>query len=116
MSNALMIIHPYKYEGVWVFDDDKVGLDREPFVSGIDVMIDQMVNEISDADNGFNMIFSSTPFPGFQVELKWVRKEFDGNWYFCEQLGFEGWLCPALFKYFDTAREKIFVQVKAKRG
>jgi hypothetical protein len=26
----------------------------------------------------------------------------------------EGWLCPALFKYFEEAPKRIYVQVKAK--
>jgi hypothetical protein len=28
--------------------------------------------------------------------------------------GMEGWLCPALLKYFDKAPKKIYVQIKAK--
>ena len=31
-------------------------------------------------------------------------------------LDLEGWLCPALFKYFDQAPERIYAQVKAKSG
>ena len=41
--NAIGVIAPYKYEGQWVFDDPAVGLVREPFVSGIDKMIDKLV-------------------------------------------------------------------------
>jgi hypothetical protein len=26
----------------------------------------------------------------------------------------EGWLCPALFKYFEKAPKQIYVQAKAK--
>ncbi len=40
MANFLSIILPYRYEGMWVFDDPRVGLVREPFVSGIPEMID----------------------------------------------------------------------------
>nr|WP_323697113.1 DUF6717 family protein [Thiorhodovibrio litoralis] len=43
----------------------------------------------------------------------WQRKEYDGNWYRSDTLDMEGWLCPALFKYFDKAPKRIFVQVKA---
>jgi hypothetical protein len=31
--NALTLITPYRHNGMWVFDDDRVGLVREPFVS-----------------------------------------------------------------------------------
>jgi len=33
--NSLMVIVPYKYEGLWVFDDAAVGLSKEPFIAGI---------------------------------------------------------------------------------
>jgi len=32
--NAINLIVPYRYEGMWVFDDARVGLDKGPFVSG----------------------------------------------------------------------------------
>ena len=31
--NTIGVIAPYKYEGMWVFDDPAVGLVREPFVT-----------------------------------------------------------------------------------
>jgi hypothetical protein len=55
--NSLFIIVPYKYEGMWVFDDPRVGLLREPFIAGIDTMIDKIVTKIPDADQGFRAIF-----------------------------------------------------------
>ena len=45
---------------MWVFDDPSVGLAREPFVSGIDEMIDGLVENIPDAASGFRLIFSPT--------------------------------------------------------
>jgi len=41
--NSLFVIAPYDYEGLWVFDDERVGLEQEPFVSGADTMIDALV-------------------------------------------------------------------------
>ncbi len=41
--NSICAIHPYKYEGLWVFDDPHVGLVKEPFVAGADTIIDLMV-------------------------------------------------------------------------
>ena len=38
-----MSIYPYKFQGLWVFDDPAVGLHQEPFISGIDKMIDLLV-------------------------------------------------------------------------
>ena len=47
--NAINLIVPYRYEGMWVFDDARSGLDKEPFVSGADTMIDVVVNDIPNA-------------------------------------------------------------------
>jgi hypothetical protein len=38
--NALFVIAPYKYEGMWVFDDPAAGLTKESFVAVIDLMIE----------------------------------------------------------------------------
>jgi len=97
-----------------VFDDANTGLVREPFVCGIDTMIDKLVATIPNADKGFRLIFSATPFPGFTVELDWRREEYGGNWYFSPQFQMEGWLCPALFKYFTDAPVKLFGRAEEK--
>jgi hypothetical protein len=112
--NSILVIHPYKYEGVWVFDDPRVGLSQEPFVSGADVILDRMTEGIPGAAAGVTVLFSGQPFPGAQYEFVWRRAEGGGNWYFSPQFDLEGWLCPALFKYFERAPERLHVQVKAK--
>jgi hypothetical protein len=114
--NSLFAIHPYKERGIWIFDDPAVGLVREPFVAGADVLIDRMVQDIPNAEAGVTLVFSGSPFPGYQHEFQRRREEYGGNWYFSDEFQMEGWLCPALFKYFDSAPEKLFVQVKAKVG
>jgi hypothetical protein len=114
--NAINIIAPYKHHGMWVFDDPRVGLLQEPFVAGADTMIDRAVADIPDAEHGFTMIFSTTPFPGHQYRLDWRREESGGNIYYAEKLKLEGWLCPALLRYFPEAPKQLYVQVKAREG
>ena len=53
-------------------------------------------------------------FPDFEAEFEWRREEFSGNWYYCPALNMEGWLCPALFKYFVSAPKKIYAQFRPK--
>jgi hypothetical protein len=113
--NSLFVIVPYKYEGMWVFDDPRVGLLREPFIAGIDTMIDRLVARIPDAERGFRAIFSASPFPGRTETLDRRREESGGNWYYSDHFQMEGWLCPALFKYFAAAPKTIYVQVEPKR-
>jgi hypothetical protein len=112
--NSINIIIPYRYEGEWVFDDERVGLSRELFVSGADQVMDLISAHIPDAHSGFRLTFAATPFPGYQHKFIWKRREFDGNWYYSDKLDKEGWLCPALFKYFETAPAEIFVKVEAR--
>ena len=112
--NQIFVIHPYKHNGVWVFDDEKVGLIQEPFVSGADVIIDRMVEGIPNAAEGFSLFFSADPFPGYQGKFEWRREEFEGNWYYSADLDLEGWLCPALFRYFEVAPKEIYAQFKPK--
>jgi hypothetical protein len=109
-SSPFSIRIPGSASGTWVFDDPDADLVREPFVSGVTEMIDELVKEIQEAREGFHMTFSAGPILGFQRELEWLREEFDGHWYRSLDLEMEGWLCPVLFKYFDKAPEKLYVR------
>ncbi len=112
MTNSLLIIFPYKYEDSWVFDDETVGLKNEPFVCGIPEMIDILVQDIPDASAKFKMIFSKDPFPTYQAKLVYLREEYGGNWYCWQDKAMDGWLCPALFKYFDAAPSEIYCKAE----
>ena len=72
-----------------------------------------MVAEIPNAESRFSLLFSAQPFPNYQFQFDWRREEYGGNWYYLATLDMEGWLCPALFKYFDVAPQKLYVQCKA---
>ena len=106
--NALMVISPYWFNGTWVFDDETIGVTREPFVAGADDIITAMV-EMAGVDNareGFTLTFSAHNFPR-AYRVRWVREECGGNIY--EWEGREGWLCPVLLRYFETAPQSIYV-------
>ena len=101
--NAINVISPYKHHGMWVFDDGRVGLVQEPFVSGADTWIDRVVADIPHAEYGCH-----------QYRLDWRRAESGGNWYSSADLDMEGWLCPALFRYFPDAPASLYAQIKAR--
>lgn len=111
--NSILIIQPYRHAGIWVFDDAATGLVQEPFVEGVPEMIDELTREIPNAASGFRLLFASTPFPNYQEKIEWRREEFGGNWYYSPTYDREGWLCPALFKYFDSAPREIYVKAEA---
>jgi hypothetical protein len=123
-----MTIYPYLYEDTcWVFDDERTGLKEEAFVQGMTEMISRVVEakSIPNAAKGFALTFAAEPFD-HDVELTWMSsaelaKAFNrnavdfmspGNWYRGQVMGQEmiGWLCPALFCYFEQAPTKIFVK------
>ncbi len=49
---------------------------------------------------------------GFQRKLEWVRTEFGGNWYRLDEPPMEGWLCPAMFLYFNEAPAELYVKAE----
>jgi hypothetical protein len=122
-QNVLKVINPYQWNGLWVFDDEKTGLVREALIAGIDTMLDKLTSGYENAADWVMVLFSDVPFPGHQIELKWLRhgqendKETNtGDWYYCPQLHLEGWLCPALLLYFQTPPASIYAMVKPKQA
>lgn len=117
MSNAIQVIFPYQDHGVWMFDDQAKGLVREPFICGIPEMVELLVAKIQDPDKGFALYFSNRQFPNYQLKVDLVEPEAGGNWYKLIMDGTEmkGWLCPALFRYFETTPRSIYVKAEGKK-
>lgn len=83
-SNSILVIHPYYDRGMWVFDDDRVGLTKEPFVAGADKFIDYHLIKIEkheEGKKGFNMVFSVIPFKDFDYELQFIKHDGMGSVY-----------------------------------
>ena len=118
MANRILTIAPYRDEATstWVFDDARVGLVAEPFVAGIPEMINSLVREIPEARRGFRLLFSAHPFPGYQRRLRRIDEEFEGYWYAGDDPPGKGWLCPALFCYFDVAPPELYVKAEPARS
>ena len=109
-----MVLKPYSFNGIWVFDDPVAGLVREAFVAGVPQIIEGMLAKqsipLDEAQTGFLLTFSAIPFPGNQLSAKKDGEEAGGTWYKTPD-GQRGWLCPALFKYFDRAPENLYFSV-----
>ena len=100
-----MTIYP-KHNGIdWVFTDESVGLIDEPFVYGIDEMLTELYEELKSE---FKLDFSSSPIFDYDIELTFIESEFNGNWYSDGKR--KGWLCPALFKYFEKVPNKLYIK------
>lgn len=110
MTNQIQVIKPERKNGLWVFTDPKTGLVDEPFVAGADVLIDIMVIDIPDAKAGFNLVFSHEWFPDHDHVFERMYQDGGGYWYKHQRSALHGWLCPAMFHYFEKAPEKIYVK------
>lgn len=126
---ATMTIYPYLLGSTWVFDDARAGLKEEAFVLGMSEMISRVVaaKGIPHAEAGFALTFSSEPFDHDAV-LDWISSDEAaaavgrpsagaqglGNWYRGTVAGEEmtGWLCPALFCYFEHAPPRIYARAE----
>lgn len=115
MGNALLVIEPYRSGKTgWRFDEPRLHLKGEPFILGIPEMIDKMVEGIPGSDKSVRLIFSQREFPGWQFRLDHRRAQDAGNWYYNEKCQMEGWLCPALFKFFPRAPQHIYAKAEAR--
>jgi hypothetical protein len=113
LGNAMLVIEPYRSGTTWRFDEPLLHLKAEPFVQGMPQMIDKMVQGIPGSEKSVRLIFSQRPFPGWQYRLDLTREEDGGNWYYNDKYQMEGWLCPALFKFFPRAPKHIYARAES---
>lgn len=113
MQNAVYAIRPYRWQNQWVFDDERVDLVQEPFVMGIPQIIDRAVAHLYQPEHGFTVYFNHTGLPGATLILKKLNEDAGGNWYQCCETGMKGWLCPALYKYYPTAPDILYIKIDA---
>ena len=109
--NALNVISPYRWNGMWVFDDPKVNLRREAFVAGADDLCESLSTVDGVPHDRFTLIFSEHEFPGHQLHIKLVSIGKVGQTYRTDD-GKEAWLCPALLLYFEKPPKHIYAQAK----
>ena len=75
MSNGMFVIAPHWDPTIqtWVFDDLPTGLVAEPFVAGITEMLEMLLAEKGfPARERFRIVFSSSPFPGYDEEIRLI--------------------------------------------
>lgn len=110
-NERLITLAPYVSEGLWVFDDDSVGLLQEPFVAGIDRILDDMTAHIEGAVNGFLLEILASPLDGAQAQLVLIETDAE-QWSHYALAGTDrtGALCPALFLYYDEAPRNLWLR------
>jgi hypothetical protein len=111
--NQINVIRPYYLDELetWVFDDGNKELIQEPFVAGVPEMIELLTEGFPNRRDGFRLLFSESPLPKDHMDearfarLTFFEEELGGAWYVgkYEGLHMEGWLCPALRRYYPAA-------------
>lgn len=110
-TNSIRVIETYRTDsGLWVFDDDTVGLVKEPFVAGADTLIET----ISGGKKRVALTFSDKPFPSAKLTLDKVKGgPKTGTDYVCREMDNAAlWLCTALNLYFPQSPKVIYVDFK----
>lgn len=119
MNNSIFTIFPYSIGGGgWAFDDESVGLVREPFVAGAD----DLLTLLSGGKEKLEVTFSNNWFPYYQLVLEKLTleelellgiKEVPSGTFYKEPLRMHVlWLCPALNLYYPESPEKIYIKIK----
>lgn len=108
--SSIFLIKPYKIKDSWFFDDQKRDIYERPFAKGVNSILQGVSDDLKT--ERIKIIFSSSPFNGYQYSFTCMKPEESGYWYKCDQTSNNGWLRSGLFKYFDRAPEKLYVQFK----
>lgn len=114
MPNAINVIHPYRSEGMLVFDDERKDLAREPFVGNADNILKGIATYyLGLFPKKFTVLFSGPePHVGFQESATIVGPDSGGHVYVHDRSQESFWLCPALLRYFDEAPERLFITIR----
>jgi len=100
LNISIFVIKPYKWEGLWVFDDAYVGPGQGAVRRRRGKMIDAATAHIPNAEKGFLAVFSASYFPNAQIVVECAREDGGSNVYHWKEKYMEGWLCPALLRCF----------------
>jgi len=106
-KNQVNVLHIFKENGVWMFNDEEVGLYKEPFVPSINPMIETYVRGRKE----FTAFISKDPMYDVTLTLNRVDDKIEGV-YEMAGSGIVGWLCPALLKYFEGYPKNIYVKIE----
>ena len=119
-TNSIYTLDAYRDNGMWVFDDDAVGLVKEPFVAGADIVFDHMAERHLDGTRDrVSVAFSTTPIPDYDVSATITGADgYNGHYYKVtkfvgddDMVGFPFWLCPALLLYYTNAPQDIYIKI-----
>lgn len=88
---------------------------QEPFVSGVPETIDDLARDIPDVGVEFSAVVVIPAISELSAYAAWVREEMGGNWCKANDPPTEGWVWPALFRYFARPPTEFFVMAESEK-
>ena len=112
--NQINVLHIFKEDGVWMFNDGDIDIYKEPFISSMNPIIESMVK-----GDKFIAFISKDPMPYTLIldridkRQKWLNNNIDmiGH-YKLRGTKLIGWLCPCLLNYFTDYPKEIYVKIE----
>ena len=120
-ANAEYRVFAHHSHGMWVFSDADHEINSEPFVDGMDVILDHVSGRIPrTVDSVASVWFSFSDLALFDADDSYVlvREEpMQGGYYYrLEGTDLRGWICPVALKYFPTHPERIYFMIVGLGG
>ena len=98
----------YRLDGDWYMDDHEKGIIFEELIRGMPEIIEHTVGERTDR---FICTFSEQRLMGKSAVLEKNAESEGGCWYVLQGTSLRGWLCPTIFRYFDTIPQVIYLHL-----
>jgi len=111
--------------GQLAFDDDRVGIKNEPFVAGMDKVLEALA--LQAGSDTFTLKMRGFAIPN--CDITWTEKPTNeyfevtlnerlyhnivgrSHWYDCKKLEQRVWLCPNLHRYYNIAPDIIWFYI-----
>jgi hypothetical protein len=101
-------VHVYRLDGDWYMDDPEKEIILEELIRGMPEIIEHLVGKRTDR---FICTFSEQARLGKSAALEKHAESEGGCWYVLKGTSLRGWLCPTIFRYFNTIPAVIYLDV-----
>jgi hypothetical protein len=106
--------------GRWVFDDPEHEIWDEPFVAGMDLVLDHLFARLGKKEQKMSLNMREAFGVGSRDDLELTHMNAihhpllgTSHYYWCTQLGIKAWLCPNLHKYIQDIPQVLWVWAEA---
>lgn len=113
-NNTINVLFPYRTpQGVWLYNDEDLGVYGEAFVAGSSEVIDYLLRGETECIS----TISSKPFPGYTALLNKIPNTDIEGWYQIEGNDMPpNWLCSKVLDYFPDYPDQIYVKIEGVKA